>query len=189
MLTHSAYIHWVKQIVDSKSPLEYRRRIIESETSSFWQSLSFGPNYKSAYCLAVCPAGEEVIGPYLDDKKRHLQEVVKPLQKKEEIVYVVAGSDAEAHVKKRFENKRPKYVGHGLHPRSIEGFLDALPYVFQWNQSDGLDATYHFSFTGDEPRQATVVIADKTIEIHEGHVGNPDLQVTADSQTWLTNCP
>ena len=138
---------WVEQIVDSKSPLEYRRRISESETSSFWQSLSFGPNYKSAYCLAVCPAGEEVIGPYLDDKKGHLQEVVKPLQRKEEIVYVVPGSDAEAHVKKRFEHKRPKHVGNGLHPRSIEGFLDAVPYVFQWNQADGLDATYHFTFT------------------------------------------
>jgi hypothetical protein len=24
--------------------------------------------YKAAYCLAVCPAGEEVIAPYLTDK-------------------------------------------------------------------------------------------------------------------------
>lgn len=176
---------WVEQVVDSKDPLEYRRRVSESETSSFWQSLSFGPNYKSAYCLAVCPAGEEVIGPYLDDKKRHLQEVVKPLQKKEEIVFVVKGSDAEAHVKKRFENKRHKHVGNGLHPRSIEGLLDALPYVFQWNQSEGLDATYHFTFTGQEQGEATVVIANKAIAVHEGHVGEANLQVTADSQTWL----
>ena len=93
---------WVEQIVDSKDPLEYRRRVNESETSSFWQSLSFGPNYKSAYCLAVCPAGEEVLGSYLDDKRRHFQQVVKPLQQKEETVFVLAGSDAEAHVEKRF---------------------------------------------------------------------------------------
>ena len=33
-----------------------------------WQSLSFGANYKAAYCLSVCPAGEDVIGPYLTDK-------------------------------------------------------------------------------------------------------------------------
>ena len=35
-----------------------------------WQSLSYGPNYNAAYCLAVCPAGEDVIGPYLADKAR-----------------------------------------------------------------------------------------------------------------------
>ncbi len=32
------------------------------------QSLGFGPQYKSAYCMAVCPAGTNVIGPYLADK-------------------------------------------------------------------------------------------------------------------------
>ena len=83
----------------------------DAETSSLWQSLSFGPNYKSAYCMAVCPAGEDVIGPYLADRKRHLTEVVKPLQEKPETVYVVAGSDAEAHARKRFKNKWVKHVG------------------------------------------------------------------------------
>src|SRR5690242_21372502 len=43
-------------------------------SASMWQSLGFGPNYKSAYCMAVCPAGEDVIGPYLQDKQRHLKE-------------------------------------------------------------------------------------------------------------------
>ncbi|MEM8679671.1 MAG: SCP2 sterol-binding domain-containing protein, partial [Planctomycetota bacterium] len=166
-------------------PHEYRQRVSEAETASFWQSLSFGPNYKSAYCLAVCPAGEEVIGPYLDDKQRHLREVVKPLQQKEEVVYVVPGSDAEAHVKQRFRHKRPKPVAHGVHTRSIETFLGALHFVFQWNQSKGLDATYHFRFTGDEQVDATVRIANQCIEVDEGHRGEPDLRVTADAKTWL----
>jgi hypothetical protein len=49
-------------------------------------SLSFGANYKAAYCLAVCPAGEEeiAIAPFLGDRKRLLEEVVKPLQEKRE---------------------------------------------------------------------------------------------------------
>ena len=135
---------WVEQIADSKTGLEYRNRVSESDTASFWQSLSFGPNYKSAYCISVCPAGEDVIGPYLDDKKRHTQEVVKPLQQKEESVYVIPGSDAEAHVKKRFPHKLSKHAGNALHPRSIEGFLSSLIYVFQRNQSEGLNARYHF---------------------------------------------
>jgi ferredoxin-NADP reductase/Fe-S-cluster-containing hydrogenase component 2 len=176
---------WVEQIADSKSALDYRRRVNEAETASFWQSLSFGPNYKSAYCLAVCPAGEDVIAPYLDDPKRHLNEVVKPLQQKEEEVYVVKGSDAEAHTRKRFEHKHIKYVGNGLHTRSVDQFLGALPYMFQRNQSDGLEATYHFTFTGREEREATIVIADKQIDIREGHHGTADLRVTADTATWL----
>ena len=44
-----------------------------------WQSLSFKPNYKAAYCLAVCPAGEDVIEPYLDDRKGFMDLVLKPL--------------------------------------------------------------------------------------------------------------
>jgi len=46
---------WVEQVADSKDAVDYRRRISEPETASLWQSLGFGPNYKSAYCMAVCP--------------------------------------------------------------------------------------------------------------------------------------
>ena len=52
-------------------------------------------------------------------------------------------------------------------------------------QSAGLDATFHFTFTGHEQRQATVVIKDQKICVEDGHVGKPDLHVTADSQTWI----
>ena len=60
-----------------------------------------------------------------------------------------------------------------------------MPHVFQRHQSDGLAATCHFTFTGQEPVIATVVIKDKTIRVEDGHVGLPDLSVTADSQAWL----
>src|SRR5437868_8276055 len=70
-LTHNyrefmgGFTDWVEQIADSKNARDYRSRVEEPETASMWQSLSFGANYKAAYCLAVCPAGEDVIGPYL----------------------------------------------------------------------------------------------------------------------------
>src|SRR5262245_27170848 len=176
---------WVEQVVDSRSVRDYRRRINDAETSSLWQSLSFGANYKSAYCMAVCPAGADVIGPYLADRKRHLTEVVKPLQEKPETVYVVAGSDAEAHARKRFKNKWVKHVGSGVRPSRIRAFLDSLPLGFQRQASEGLNATYHFTFTGEEGARATVVIADQRIQVQEGHQGQPDLRVTADSKTWL----
>src|SRR5262249_31942196 len=44
---------WVEQVAESRNALEYRTRVSSSESSSMWQSLSFGANYKAAYCLAV----------------------------------------------------------------------------------------------------------------------------------------
>jgi alkyl sulfatase BDS1-like metallo-beta-lactamase superfamily hydrolase len=151
-----------------------------------WQSLSYGANYKSAYCMAVCPAGEDVIAPFLTNRSQYLQDVVRPLQEKEETVYVVAKSDAEEHVARRFPKKQTKRVGNSLNRlRSIAWFLNGLPITFQPNQSKGLDATYHFTFTGTEERRATITIRDQKLEVKEGHVGDPNLVVNADSQTWL----
>jgi Fe-S-cluster-containing hydrogenase component 2 len=179
------FTDWVEQVADSKNALDYRKRVTGAESASVWQSLSFGANYKAAYCVAVCPAGEEVIGPYLTDKAGHLQATVRPLQERDETVYVVPGSDAEAHVARRFPGKKTKRVGNGLRPRSIRGFFGSLPHVFQSGRSEGLDATYHFTFTGAEERQATVVIREKTVRVSDGHVGSPDLRVKADSRWWL----
>ena len=63
------FTDWVEQVADSKNAPDYRSRVSDSESASMWQSLSFGPNYKAAYCLSVCPAGEDVIGPYLEEKR------------------------------------------------------------------------------------------------------------------------
>ena len=179
------FADWVEDVADSGSAREYRRRVADPETSSMWQSLSFGANYKAAYCMAVCPAGEDVIGPWLADRKQHMEDVVRPLQHKEETVYVVPGSDAEEYVPKRFPHKRMKRVGNGIRPQSIAGFVVGMPLAFQRGRSEGLDATYHFTFTGAEARDVTVVIRDRTIEVTDGHAGRPDLRVVADSRTWL----
>ncbi len=176
---------WVEQIADAKNVLDYRKQVTRQETVSMWQSLAFSPNYKAAYCLSVCPAGEDVIGPFHDDRATYLQHVVKPLQQKQEVIYVVAKSDAEAHVTKRFPHKTSKNVRGSLLPRTIDGFLSGMRYTFQRQQSAGLNAVYHFTFTGSESRKATVVIRDKTIHVADGHEGNADLRLTADSATWL----
>ncbi|MGE5191676.1 MAG: SCP2 sterol-binding domain-containing protein [Deltaproteobacteria bacterium] len=179
------FTNWVEKIADSKNALDYRRQVSDSESASMWQSLSFGANYKAAYCLAVCPAGEDVIGPFLTDKPGFIRDVVRPLQEKEETVYVVPGSDAEAYVPRHFPAKKTKAVSSGLRPRTIKRFLASLPLVFQPGQAKGLNATWHFTFTGVEEQQATVVIRDGTLTVEDGHAGNPDLAVTADAQTWL----
>lgn len=176
---------WVENVADAKSGVELRERVSRQETVSTWQSLAFGPNYKAAYCLSVCPAGEDVIGPFQADRKGFLDEVVKPLQQKEETIYVVPQSDAEDYVKRRFPHKRIKRVRGTLVPSSIDGFLSGIRYTFQRGQSEGLDAVYHFTFTGKEPKTATVVIRDKTIQVADGLEGKANLHMTADSETWL----
>ena len=113
-----------------------------------WQNLSVGPQTKCDKCMAVCPAGREVIGDYLSDEEAYRVQVSDRLRDKPETVYVVPGSDAEASVTKRFPAKAVKRVGNGLRPNSPRNFLGALPLIFQRDQAEGLDATYHFTFTG-----------------------------------------
>jgi NAD-dependent dihydropyrimidine dehydrogenase PreA subunit len=181
----SGFSDWVETVVASDTVPAYRRRVALNETVSLWQSLSYGANYKAAYCMAVCPAGEDVIGPFLAHRQGFLQDVVRPLQERVETVYVMPNSASEAHVTKRFPHKRVKRVNNGLRVASIRGFLEGLPQLFQPHQAVGLDATYHFTFTGAEEHQVTVVIRDQTLTVSDGHQGIADLQVTADSATWI----
>jgi NAD-dependent dihydropyrimidine dehydrogenase PreA subunit len=181
----SGFSDWVEKVADSKDGLDYRQKMSLSETTSLWQSLAFGPNYKAAYCLAVCPAGEDVIGPFLTDRASYLKDTVRPLTDKEETIYVIAGSDAENHVSRRFPSKKVKRVASGLRSTSIGGFLFGLKLLFQPGQAAGLNAVYHFTFTGREPKEATVTIRDGTCKVQDGHLGEADLRVTADSETWL----
>jgi Fe-S-cluster-containing hydrogenase component 2 len=183
---YGGFTNWVEQIADSKDARDYRNRVSTAETASMWQSLSYGANYKSAYCMAVCPAGDDVIAPFLTARTEYLKDVVKPLQQKEETVYVVPNSDAEDYVARRFPHKGTRRVGNSLNRlRSISAFLGGLQFTFQRNQSKGLDATYHFTFTGAESQKATIIIRDQTVDVKEGHIGTASLLVTADSRTWL----
>ncbi len=179
------FADWVENIADSRDGLNYRLRVKESESVSMWQSLGFGPNYKSAYCIAVCPAGEDVIGPYLASKKEFTEEVVRPLQARKEPVYVVRGSDAEAHIQKRYPHKTVRHVRNSLRPRSIDALLQGMPLSFQRHAAGKLDAAYHFVFTGSEEVETTAVIRSGTLTIENGLHGRSNIKVTADAQTWL----
>lgn len=180
----SGFTDWVEQIAESKGALAYRRRVSDPETASMWQSLSFGANYKAAYCLAVCPAGEDVIAPFLADRGQHVADTVRPLQKKVETIYVVPKSDAEEYVARKYPHKTVKRV-NGVRPTSIAGFLRGMPIVFQAGQAKGMNAVYHFRFTGDETAEATVTIRDQRLSVESGLKGKPDCAITADAATWL----
>ncbi len=179
------FTDWAKTVAESKSAKDYERKVGEADSAAMWQSLSFGANYKAAYCLAACPAGEDVMPPFLHNRKEFFQEIVKPLQDKVETVYVIPGSDAEIHAAKRFPHKQIKHVRNSLTPISITGFKYGLPLVLQPNQAKGFNATYHFLLTGQEFSQFTVTIANQACVVHDGLVGDPDLVVKAGSKTWI----
>ncbi|MEW6349466.1 MAG: SCP2 sterol-binding domain-containing protein [Thermodesulfobacteriota bacterium] len=179
------FIDWVENLAHAKTARDYRARVSDRETVSMWQNLSIGPQTKCDRCVAVCPAGKEAIGEFLEDRPAYVNRTVKRFREKPETIYVVSGSDAEEHVTRDSPHKVLKRVSNGIRPPSVASFLFALPLLFQRNCSQGLDATFHFTFTGSESVTGTVVIRNKTITVEQGHVGHADLTVVADSRTWL----
>jgi NAD-dependent dihydropyrimidine dehydrogenase PreA subunit len=179
------FTDWVEKVADSKNALDYRKKVKDNETVSLWQSLSYGANYKAAHCVAVCPAGEDVIGPFLENRANYLKDVVKPLQDRKDVIYVVPGSDAEQYVQQKFPHKQTKRVSNGLRSYSISNFLQGLRLVFQPEKAKGLNATFHFTFTGNEAQQATVVIQNGKLEVRNEHIGEAKIHVTSDSASWL----
>jgi Fe-S-cluster-containing hydrogenase component 2 len=111
------FTDWAQTIADSADAEDFRSRVTDSENASMWQSLSFKANYKAAYCLAVCPAGEDVIEPYLTDRRGFMDLVLKPLQDKRETLYVLPNSAAKAHAEKRFPHKPTEVVDSGIRGR------------------------------------------------------------------------
>ena len=181
----SGFTDWVETVADARSARSYRRRVEDHETVSMWESLGYGPGYKAANCVAVCPAGEDLIGSFRANTKGFVSEVVRPFQDKKEKVYAVKGSDAHEHVAKRFPHKVVRTVGSGLRPVSAKGFVDFLPNLFQRGAAGGLDAVYHFTFTGSESFDATIEIRAGSLRIRDGLVGKPSLRVRADASAWV----
>jgi ferredoxin len=179
------FANFVEDIADSGSAAEFRKKSSYPETVSRWQSLSYGPNYNAAYCMAVCPAGTDVIGPYQASKAQYLKSIVDPLQKKEEPIYVVKGSDAADYAAKRFLHKRQRFVRSGLRVTSVGGFLNGMRFVFQPGKAKGLNAVYHFIFTGSETRSSTVSISNGRLTVEYGLIGQPDITIRADARGWV----
>lgn len=182
----TGFTDFVEEVVESKSTNDFRDRVPLHEAMSTWQSLAYGPNYKAAYCIAVCPAGEDVLGPFLHRRAEFLKDVVRPLTERVETVYAVSGSDAEAHVKKRFPHKRLRVVKSSLRPTNARAFFRAIPLTFQRGPARGWRATFHFDLGGEQSIQATVRIDDGALEVEEGAlVGQPDVLVRADGALWI----
>jgi epoxyqueuosine reductase QueG len=105
----AGFQNWVEAMITSRDMAEYRSHFDDRETAFMWQSLMFRMSYRCSYCMAVCPAGEEVKPVYLGNKKEHVEGVLKPLRDRREPVYVMAGSNAESRAR-RNPNKEVRVV-------------------------------------------------------------------------------
>lgn len=182
---NGGFLAFLDTIAESRNARDLRSRLSDSEQASWWQSLAFGPNYKAAYCMAVCPAGSDVLPRYQADKAGWKRLVLKPLTEKVEDVYVVPGTDAEAHLRRRFPHKRPRAIRPTLRPSSIASLLRAMPIAFNPGKAGDLAATYQFRFRGAEPADAVVTIREGRLTVSPGTSERADITIIADSRAWL----
>lgn len=174
---------WVETIADAGSAEAYRSKFSGEETRSIWQSLSFGPKYKSAYCQAVCPAGDDIIGPYIADRAAWRRDVALPLIRKRENVYVTSGTRAEK-VARRNPDKRVRYIDYRPDLSEPANFLLGLRHRFDATRAGGVSARLRFRFP--DGRRADVSIGAGTIEITSHEAGTARWDDPVDAVVDLT---
>ncbi|HEY5639376.1 MAG TPA: SCP2 sterol-binding domain-containing protein [Dehalococcoidia bacterium] len=70
-------------------------------------------------------------------------------------------------------------------PNSIKEIMDGMPGAFQADKAAGANATIQFNFTGDEPGNYTVKVADGKCEVTEGTDDSPTVAINSPSDVWL----
>jgi ferredoxin len=182
----NVFIDWVERVADSRDRFDYRRKVSDAETIAMWQGLTYSISNTCSNCVAVCPAGEDVIGEYLADRKAWSRFMVEALKKRGGLIFVVPGSDAEAHALKHYPAERVKCVGNGRRPETIVGYFAALPLLFQRGKAAGLDLSCHFDISGNSPFDGTVQIRDGKVKLMKGRLAPAELQISAESSAWLS---
>lgn len=112
----SGFTDWAQTVADSEDAADYRSRVTDSESASMWQSLSSPPATSPATASPSAPPSEDVLGPYLDDRKNFMDTVLRPLQDKKETLYVLPDSHAQEYARRRFPHKPVKEVTGGWQP-------------------------------------------------------------------------
>lgn len=177
---------FVDDIADSSSRSEFRKKKSQTEVVSMWQSLSFGANYKAAYCMSVCPAGEDVIGPYMESKGEFRDQVLKPLQDKEETLFVVRGSDAERHAIKRFPHKTVRQVHSGMRLESLDGLRNGMPLIFNRERAKKMEATFQFILEEDGKIEPFgVSILKGVLNVTDGRLDHADVTIRGRADAWI----
>jgi ferredoxin len=173
------FADWADTLAGVDSAEEYRTKFREDETVSLWQSLGFGPQYKSAYCMAVCPAGTDVIGPYLRDKRGYVATHLRPLRNRPEPVYVQSGTRAE-RVAARNPAKQVRYMDYKVGLASIDNTLRGLQHMFDGTRAD-LDGTTILCVIDDDTatHERLLAVDASSLRLLEPDTQHPEPTATA----------
>ncbi len=68
---------------------------------------------------------------------------------------------------------------------SVKEFFDRLPDKVSPEAIEGMEAVFHFNFSGDEDGTHTVKIKDQKLEIEEGLEGEPECIISGKSENFL----
>jgi putative sterol carrier protein len=70
-------------------------------------------------------------------------------------------------------------------PNSIKEVMDGMPQAFQPEKAGSTNAVIQFNFTGAEPGNYTVKVADGKCEVTEGTADSPTVTINSPSDVWL----
>jgi ferredoxin len=167
------FADWADTLAEAASSEAYRTKYRENETVSMWQSLGFGPQYKSAYCMAVCPAGEDVIGAYLRDRRGYVATHVRPLRARPESVYVQSGTRAE-RVAARNPAKQVRYIDYKVGVASVDNVLRGLQHMFDGTRASLSGTTILCVIEADTAtRELVLTVQNGSLSVLHAGPGTP----------------
>ncbi len=70
-------------------------------------------------------------------------------------------------------------------PTSVKQVMEGMPTAFQADKAAGVNATIQFKFTGDEPGNWIVKVADGKCTSEEGETDDATVTINSASDVWL----
>ena len=183
-------------------PRKFEKRWSDAELAALWQSLAFRVEYRCFNCVAVCPA--EIHDAFHNDKtvrRDYIQESLKPLTYTRTVVeeqFVIDTPSAReryniapGQYRTPPDVTKPGQQGVRLvqlqrnRVSNIDSMMRLMPFYFRPIESDGLDFTCQFDFSGHGGGQWAARIADRRCSVRPGVVEDADLTVNCDATLYL----
>ena len=70
-------------------------------------------------------------------------------------------------------------------PNTVKEIMEGMSQAFQPDKAAGANATIQFNFTGAEPGNWEVKVADGKCEVKEGTAASPTVTINSPSDVWL----
>lgn len=70
-------------------------------------------------------------------------------------------------------------------PNSVKEVMEGMPQAFQPDKAGATNATIQFNFTGAEPGNWTVKVADGKCEVTSGSADSATVTINSPSDVWL----